>query len=399
MKEETVSQLEQQDHRHTSNVFKTNDIEEQPVYYSNLDLENIITPVKVQVLVDMLKDTGYPKDKTDYLIQGFTHGFDIGYRGPNQRTSQSKNLPLRVGSKTQLWNKLMKEVKLNRVAGPFKQIPFEDYIQSPIGLVPKGGPGSGKTRLIFHLSYDFDKEVERSMNYYTLDEECTVSYNDVDHTVRCYLRMKEMELKNRSGQVNAESSDNIVVFAGTSDVESAFRLVPLKKACWKWLIMKAQDPRTGKWYYFVDKCLPFGTSISCAIFQKFSDAIKYIFEVRSKAQGVVTNYLDDFLFLALTLWHCNWLISQFLQLCALLGVPILKDKMVWANEIVIFLGLLLDGRQMIIRIPLEKRQRAIKMLQNFIDRKKATVKEALWLPQLFMQSDLSRTSILTSYVQ
>ena len=45
----------------------------------------------------------------------------------------------------------MKEVKLKRFAGPFESSPFEDFIQSPVGLVPKD---NGKdTRLIFHLSY------------------------------------------------------------------------------------------------------------------------------------------------------------------------------------------------------------------------------------------------------
>ena len=47
----------------------------------------------------------------------------------------------------------MKEAKLRRYVGPYlkNQIPFENFIQSPIGLVPKDG---GKdVRLIFHLSY------------------------------------------------------------------------------------------------------------------------------------------------------------------------------------------------------------------------------------------------------
>ena len=44
-----------------------------------------------------------------------------------------------VGNKVILWNKIMKEVKLKRFTGPFERIPFENYIQSPIGLVPKDG--------------------------------------------------------------------------------------------------------------------------------------------------------------------------------------------------------------------------------------------------------------------
>ena len=43
------------------------------------------------------------------------------------------NLKLTVGNETILWNKVMKEVKAKRYAGPFT----EDFIQSPIGLVPK----------------------------------------------------------------------------------------------------------------------------------------------------------------------------------------------------------------------------------------------------------------------
>ena len=45
----------------------------------------------------------------------------------------------------------MKEVKLNRYVGPFKDIPYDNFIQSPIRLVPKD---NGKdVQLIFHLSH------------------------------------------------------------------------------------------------------------------------------------------------------------------------------------------------------------------------------------------------------
>ena len=86
------------------------------------------------------------------MIDGFTNGFSIGYEGPEVIKILSPNLKFReVGNSTILWNKVMKEVKEQRYAGPFEKIPFSNYIQSPIGLVPKDG---GKdTRLIFHLSY------------------------------------------------------------------------------------------------------------------------------------------------------------------------------------------------------------------------------------------------------
>ena len=83
-------------------------------------------------------------------MKGFEKGFPLCYEGDCNVRKESQNLPFRVGTPTELWNKLMKEVKLKRVAGPFKKVPFKYYVRSLIGLVPKAG---NKTRLIFHLSH------------------------------------------------------------------------------------------------------------------------------------------------------------------------------------------------------------------------------------------------------
>ena len=95
---------------------------------------------------------------------------------------KSPNLKLSVGSEVDLWNKVMKEVKLKRFAGPYKEeeIPFEYFIQSPVGLVAKDG---GKdTGLIFHLSYPRNKGT--SVNANIPVERCTVRYPDFSEAVR-----------------------------------------------------------------------------------------------------------------------------------------------------------------------------------------------------------------------
>ena len=51
------------------------------------------------------------------------------------------------------------------------------------------------------------------------------------------------------------------IYAGKSDMSMAFRNVPLKIVDFKFLVLKAEHPVTGKVWYFVDKCLPFGSSI------------------------------------------------------------------------------------------------------------------------------------------
>ena len=137
--------------------------------------------MNVTKLVDKLKIAGYDSKEIDFLKEGFTNGFDISYEGPVNRTSSSANIPLKIGSEEELWNKLMKEVKAERVARPFDEVPFDNYIQSPIGLVPK--KGSEGTRLIFHLSYSFDEKDGRSLNSLTPKDKCSVRYNDIDYAV------------------------------------------------------------------------------------------------------------------------------------------------------------------------------------------------------------------------
>ena len=134
----------------------------------------------------------------------------------------------------------MKEVKDGRVAGPFDEIPFRDFIQSPIGLVPKAG---GKTRMIFHLSYDFKTNSGRrvqSLNTGTPKHLCHIKYNDLDVAVRqCLHLVKEF------CQEFGDETEVPVVFLGKTDLSSAFRVLPLKIRCLCWLVFKAIDPCDG----------------------------------------------------------------------------------------------------------------------------------------------------------
>ena len=214
-------------------------------------------------------------------MDGFKSGFDIQYHGNQFVKLRSPNLKLTVGSNLVLWNKVMKEVKEGRYAGPFKEIPFKYYIQSPIGLMPKDKGKS--TRLIFHLSYPRDGTT--SVNANTPKELCTVKYQSIDDAVKLLL----------SEGVNSNLSK--------SDLSSAFRHLGLKPRCFKWLIMMAKHPVTGQIFFFVEKALPFGSSISCKVFQDFSDCVAHIVKFVTKRDLV--NYLDDYLFVALLRAICN----------------------------------------------------------------------------------------------
>ena len=270
------------------------------------------------------------------------------------------------------------------MAGPFDDIPYQNYIQSPIGLVPKDGQHSGKTRLIFHLSFEFGQEdYQQSLNALMPRELCTVKYNDLDDAIKNCLQAKADLDRVLSENNNVQFEEKIEgdqleggcpIFMSKTDVQSAFRLVPLSMLCWAWLIMKARNPITKRFQYFVDKCLPFGASISCAIFQRFSNALRHIAQIKS-GNKATTNYLDDYLFVSYARALCNSMMTVFLGVCEQIGVPISEEKTEWAQPIVTFLGILLNGYNLTLGIPEEKRQKAIYLLSRLIDKKKATVKE------------------------
>ena len=137
-----------------------------------MNKDDIVTPINVRALEFFLRESKYDESKSAEILRGFKYGFDIGYRGPVNRQDVSANLPLTIGSLQDIWDKLMKEVKLGRYAGPYTKIPYDNYIQSPIGLVPKA---SNQMRLIFHLSYDFGPENhQKSLNFHTPEDCCLI---------------------------------------------------------------------------------------------------------------------------------------------------------------------------------------------------------------------------------
>ena len=148
-----------------------------------------MTPVDVDKYEQLLVESRYPKSKREFLTKGFRNGFALNFEGNRKVQRFAPNLKLHVGSKVELWNKVMKEIAAGRYAGPYESPPFEYFIQSPIGLVPKDH--GKKTRLIFHLSYPRDEEKGISVNAGIPKEKCTVKYPDFDEAVKMCLREAE----------------------------------------------------------------------------------------------------------------------------------------------------------------------------------------------------------------
>jgi hypothetical protein len=93
-----------------------------------------------------------------------------------------------------------------RVAGPFDAPPFDNFVVSPLGLVPK--KESNKFRLIHDLSYPKLGETP-SVNDGISPDDAAISYETFDVVVALIHRMGRGAL------------------LAKSDIESAFRIIPV----------------------------------------------------------------------------------------------------------------------------------------------------------------------------
>ena len=165
--------------------------------------------------------------------------FHFNITGRDKHASQ-KNKNLAYKHPEIISEKKSKELLEGRVAGPFSSQPFNEFIVSPIGLVPKKDPG--EYRMIHHLSY--------------LEGESVNDYIDPSMTSVQYTRFdKAVELIQRLGK-------NCFLFK--MDIKNAFKIIPIKAEDFQLLGLQFN----GSFYF--DKTLPFGASINCATFERFS---------------------------------------------------------------------------------------------------------------------------------
>ena len=156
-------------------------------------------------------------------------------------------------------------------------------------------------------------------------------------------------------------------------MKSAFRNLGLRPDQFCLLVQKATSPIDGQVYFFLDKCLPFGGSISCNLFQRVSDCIAHLVKFRTGKKPV--NYLDDYLFVALVRSFCNQQIQSFLDICQYISFLVALEKTFWATQLITFLGLMLDTINQIIAIPVEKVERAKFLIEEILSSRKTTVKK------------------------
>ena len=111
------------------NVPLVNNTKETPLIPAlQLQRHKPVTPIKVDRLNFFL--TGYHPPLRQFLVNGFSYGFRVGFVG-ERRAAQSPNLKSVLEQPEAVRNKLLKELEAGRIRGPFPRPPFRDFVCSP----------------------------------------------------------------------------------------------------------------------------------------------------------------------------------------------------------------------------------------------------------------------------
>ena len=114
----------------------------------------------------------------------------------------------------------------------------------------------------------------------------------------------------------------------------------------------------------VDKVLPFGLRPAPFIFTTLADALQWIIE-QNGAQPIF-HYQDDYITIGpADSPHCSNNLSIIKRTCEGLGVPLEESKCEGPTSCITFLGLELDSRARIIRLPADKLARLCQSLQEW----------------------------------
>ena len=221
------------------------------------------TPIRPNILKRMLNEAGYDFAKTQFC-DGFSQGVRLNCScSPSTTCMLSHNLQSAQQHPGVVAQKLTKELDAER---------------------------------IYYLLYPEGKSVNDGIS----DFDSSVSYTKLSDAI-AHIR-----------------SYGSRCFLAKSDIESAFRLLPVHPDDHHLLGMIWQG------HYYNDLCLPMGCASSCNLFEEFSTALEHSIHYHTKS--VILHVLDDFLFIEWTEHKCKLALEIFMEIAESIGAPIASDK-------------------------------------------------------------------------
>ena len=287
--------------------------------------------------------SGYPEVTVrDAVLRGLRFGFDIGFNGIGVPT-RPRNLRSARDNSDKVSMAVQLEVTRGHTAGPFSSPPFPVLHCSPLGAAPKK---DGSVRLVLDLSSPRGSAINEGI----CKEDFSVQYSTFDDAV---------DLVRSLGPS---------AFLGKLDIRHAFRICPVRLDQLHLLGYRWEN------FYYVDLRLPFGSRSSPFLFNNVAKVLAWAL-VHVCGVAFLLHYLDDFFLCAKDKAECSKNMDIFLRTCQRVGVPIAHDKTVGPAQVLTYLGIEIDAKQQTIRLPKDKLEALLILLQSWLLKKKCTCRD------------------------
>jgi hypothetical protein len=272
----------------------------------------------------------------DTLTSIAISGARVGFQGIPAGHVQRQNHSTAYAHPEIITESIQSELRKGRI----KQISESDLPDnvfcSPIGLTPKLANGiQTGWRVIFDLSCPEGSSVNDGIP----KEYGTLVYETLNDAV----------------QLVAQAGKGAIMMK--RDLKAAFRHVPMNP-CDYWLLIFEWNGQ-----FFVDMFLPFGLRTAPRIFNLFAEALHWVLE--TLFEWNLTHYLDDFLFVFPPGTDITPLSAQFDEVLAEFGLTKAMEKDM-DGCVVVHLGFEFDSINMQVRLPLNKKQRAVEAVNTLL---------------------------------
>ncbi len=307
--------------------------------------EAVVSPLKWQEWERELEE--HPdKEWMKFLVRGIRAGFRLGHdQSVVEVTGRRGGMYKALEHKAIIDEYLAKEERARRIWRISSSVDKGRVQCSPFGVIPKKGK-PGKWRLIVNLSAPDGRSVNDGID----KELASVQYLYVDDVVRRVLQLG-------GGAEIAKA-----------DVSMAYRNVPVHPRD-RWLLGMEWDGDV-----FVDGALPFGLRSAPLLFTALGDAIEWV--AKNRGAGWLGHYIDDFVAVgSRDTGECARTMAVFKEACEVLGMPLDPAKEEGPAQVITFLGMELDTRSMVVRLPEERLKALKRMLREWRGMKSCTRRE------------------------
>ena len=282
-----------------------------------------------------------------YIVDGLRNGFDIGFSGVFTET-KPKNNKSALNNKEAVTKAIEKEIARGHTAGPFKEPPFQSVHCSPIGCVPKK---DGTVRLVMDLSQPRGQAINEGI----AKEDFAVQYSHFDDATKLVRDMGKDCLMSKL------------------DIKHAYRLLPVRSDQWHLLAYFWEGN------YYVDMVLPFGLRSSGGIFNHFANLVCWIINHKYGVTNLI-HYSDDFFLVgAKDVALAEKELAIVKQAFQDMGIPLATDKIEGPSTEMIYLGILINSKDLTIAITPDRYSDITSVLPKWMSRRTCTKTEILSL--------------------